>query len=92
MGVLLSTLWEGRYHSGHALERGHREAAGGGSGPDAGQAGGGVGHEAFDAGGQPHHTGMADALLGRHTYQGQREPVEGMRRVDDLDRLTREKR
>ncbi|GAC1396454.1 MAG: hypothetical protein NVSMB65_15650 [Chloroflexota bacterium] len=90
MGVLLSTLWEGRYHSHQPLQGRVREAAGQGGSDDAGQAGGRIGDEALDTGGEPDHTGVAHPLLGRHAHKGERQPVEGMGRVDDRDRLTRE--
>jgi hypothetical protein len=87
MVILQITLWKGRYHSQQTRQRAARQATGERRGQHASEARRRVGHEALDAGGEPDDTGMPDALLRRDPQKRQGQAVEGMGRIDDLDRL-----
>lgn len=85
MGVLLSTLWEERYHSQHTLHGQAGQTTRVRGGENARQTGGRIRHEALHAGSQPDHTGVPDALLGGDPHQREGQAIEGMGGINDLD-------
>ena len=94
MGILRSTVWEGPYH--------RQQRPGGGQGeptarPGLGrrctaEIGGGDGDEALHARVQPDDAGTAEPLFGGDPEEREREPIEGMPRVNNLHLAHRERR
>ena len=90
MGVLRLSVRQRRYYRQQALNGGHREAAGHGGGNHRCEAGGCQRDGAGDTGLEPDDTGPTETWRGGHAHQRQAQVVEGMRRINDPDRLARE--
>src|SRR5260221_3900001 len=87
MGVLLTKRWERRYHRQQGDGRRHREPARRGGWGHPAQLGGAQGDEALDVGAQSDDADLPKGLFHGDLKQGQRQTVERVRRIDDLDAL-----
>jgi hypothetical protein len=90
MGVLRLSVREGRYYREETPHGVHGEPAGGEGGRHPRKAGGRQRDDALDAGVEPDDAGPAEARFGRHAHERQGQAVEGMRRIDDPDRVNGE--
>jgi hypothetical protein len=90
MGVLRLSVRKGRYYREEAVHGVQREPAGRGRRHDGREARGHQRDDALDAGVEPDDTGPAQARLGGHAHERQGQAVEGVRRIDDLDRVNGE--
>lgn len=90
MGVLRLSVRQRRYYRQEAPHGVHREAAGRGGGDNRREAGGCQRDDAGDTGLEPDDTGPTETRRGGHTHQRQAQVVEGVRGVNDPDRLAGE--
>jgi hypothetical protein len=90
MGVLRLSVRERRYYRQQAPHGVHRESAGRGGGGNRREAGGRQRDDTRDTGVEPDDTSPAKARLDGHAHQRQGQVVEGVRRINDLDRVAGE--
>ena len=91
MGVLLGELCERRYHSQEPGDGIQGQAAGGAWRAVVTKVGDGEWNQSVPSRMEPNQADTAQVSIRRDSKKGQAEAVEGVGRIDDLDRLSRQR-
>jgi hypothetical protein len=91
MHVLLRELWERRYHSQERGDGVQRQPAGGVQRDDLAEVGSDKRDQPLASGIELNHADSAQKAIRGDVTQRQAQAVQWMRRIDDLDRLHRQR-